>query len=108
MSDTQTIEKTEVKPKNPTKLLPPWNVILHNSDVHSYEYVIYMLKELFGYEDEKCFTIAKTVDKEGKSICFSGHKELAELKKEQIESYGPDPTIKACKGSLYATLEQAV
>jgi len=100
--------ETQVKEKtNPTKHLPPWNVIIHNSDDHTYEYVMIMLHDIFGYEKEKCFKLADQVDKDGKAVVFTTHKELAELKKEQIEAYGPDKLMKNCKGSLYATIEKA-
>ena len=33
--------------------------------------------------------------------------EQAELKRDQIQSFGPDPLIPRCKGSMSATVEPA-
>ena len=41
-------------------------MILWNDDDHTYEYVIAMLMELFGYPPEKGFQMAKEVDTQGR------------------------------------------
>jgi ATP-dependent Clp protease adaptor protein ClpS len=64
-----------------------------------------MLKELFGYESEKCHQLAKIVDTQGKVIVFTTTKEHAELKRDQILAYGKDPAMRNCKGSMHATIE---
>src|SRR5271165_4996549 len=53
-------EKPEQK-KKPGQL-PPFHVVLLNDDDHTYEYVVEMLKALFGHPDEMGFTIAKEVN----------------------------------------------
>ncbi len=88
-----------------TKRQPRYNVILWNDDDHSYEYVIAMLMELFGYPVEKGFQLAKEVDTTGRVIVLTTTKEHAELKREQIHAYGKDAYISACKGSMWATIE---
>jgi ATP-dependent Clp protease adaptor protein ClpS len=35
------------------------------------------------------------------------HRELAELKRDQIHSYGTDPRVATCQGSMSATVEPA-
>ena len=89
------------------KKQPPYHVILLNDDDHSYEYVIRMLGELFGYPAEKAFQMAKTVDTTGRVIVDTTSKERAELKRDQIHAYGPDQHIPRCKGSMSATIEPA-
>ena len=89
------------------KYQPPYHVVLYNDDDHSYAYVITMLQQLFGHSSEKGYLMAKEVDEEGRAIVFTGTKEFAELKVEQIHDFGPDPGIDRCQGSMSAELEPA-
>lgn len=100
-----TREKTEQEQK--TKRQPPYNVVLLNDDDHSYDYVIAMLQQLFGYPVEKGFQMAKEVDTTGRVIVLTTTKEHAELKQEQIHAFGPDPLIPRCQGSMSAVIEPA-
>ena len=105
MTDTiaQPREKTEEK----TESLPPYNVILLDDDDHSYEYVIFMLKTLFGHPPEKGYEMAVEVDTTGRVVVATTHLEEAELKRDQIRAFGPYPLIPRCKGSMSATVEPA-
>jgi ATP-dependent Clp protease adaptor protein ClpS len=107
MSATVTLPELDTERQQRTRRQPPYHVLLLNDDDHSYAYVILMLKELFGHPVEKGYKIADKVDKDGRAIVFTGAKEVAELKQEQIHAYGPDPTIARCKGSMTAILEAA-
>ena len=107
MSDTITIPKKKAKEEQKTKRQPPYNVVLINDDDHSYDYVIRMLKQLFGYPEEKGFLMAQEVDTAGRVIVMTTTMELAELKRDQIHAYGPDPLIPRCKGSMSASIEPA-
>ena len=98
---------TRAKPKEKIKKLPPYHVILLNDDDHSYEYVITMLKQLFGHPEERGFQMAKEVDEHGRVIVDTTSKERAELKRDQIHAYGPDKHIPRCQGSMSATIEPA-
>jgi ATP-dependent Clp protease adaptor protein ClpS len=97
-------EKTR---RTPPKLLPPYNVVLLNDDDHSYDYVIEMLAAVFSHPPEKGYQLAKEVDETGRVICLTTHKELAELKREQIIAYGIDPRIATCRGPMGAIVEPA-
>lgn len=90
------------------KIQPRYHVILLNDDDHTYRYVIEMMMVVFSHPPEKGFLIAKEVDKTGRAICLTTTLEHAELKQEQIHSYGPDPYLgRECKGSMTAILEPA-
>ena len=102
-----TIEKTKEKRQEKTKRQPPYNVVLLNDDDHSYEYVIIMLQQLFGHPPEKGYQMAKEVDSSGRVIVLTTTMEHAELKRDQIHAYGPDPLIARCKGSMSAVIEPA-
>jgi ATP-dependent Clp protease adaptor protein ClpS len=83
---------------------PRYNVVLWDSDGHTFEYVEKMLRELFGHEKEQCREIAKTVDAEGKAIVLTTTREHAELKRDQIHAYGKD-NLEGSKGSMWSTIE---
>jgi ATP-dependent Clp protease adaptor protein ClpS len=100
-------KKPEPKRKRKNKGIPRYNVILWDSDQHTYEYVERMLRELFGHTSEECHKMAETVDTQGKVVVLTTTKEHAELKRDQIQSYGKDELMKDCKGSMYATIESA-
>ena len=109
--EAPTIFETDpvVRPRNDDqpKQQPRYHVILWNDDDHSYEYVIRMLKELFGYSAEKGMQLAKEVDTSGKVICLTTTMEHAELKRDQIKAYGRDRLVAHCRGSMAASIEPA-
>src|SRR5690349_20087292 len=111
MSETVTLPRTSKRVKEQedqkVKRQPPYHVILLNDDDHSYEYVIRMLGQLFGYPPEKGFQMAKEVDTSGRVIVATTTLEKAELKRDQIHAFGPDPDIKRCQGSMSAVIEPA-
>src|SRR3954447_26810001 len=107
-SATATKPKRAVQTKRPPpKHLPPYNVVLLNDDDHTYDYVIEMLAAVFGHSAETGGLMAKEVDETGRVICLTTHKELAELKREQVVAYGVDPRIATCRGPMGAIVEPA-
>ncbi|MFP6677092.1 MAG: ATP-dependent Clp protease adaptor ClpS [Pirellulaceae bacterium] len=101
MVQTEKTVKNNQKPKRQ----PRYSVILWDDNDHSYEYVIRMMQRVFGHQIEMGFKIAKEVDSAGRAICLTTTKEHAELKMEQIHSYGKDDLIARCKGSMSSTIE---
>src|SRR5918912_1500768 len=109
MSDTITLP-TVPKPHTEEKVKrqPPYNVVLLNDDDHTFHYVIHMLKELFGYPEEKGYQMALEVHTSGRVIVLTTTKEHAELKQDQIHAFGADPwSTKDCAGSMTAIIEPA-
>ena len=94
-------------PKHKPSQLPPYHVILLNDNDHTFEYVMEMLKVLFAHADEKGFQMAKEVDRQGRVIVLTTHREMAELKRDQIHAYGTDPRVATCKGSMSSIIEPA-
>ena len=99
------VVKTKKQARQKPKRQPRYNVILWDDDDHSYEYVVLMMRQLFGHAFESGFGIAKEVDASGRVICLTTTKEHAELKQDQIHSFGKDILIARCKGSMTATIE---
>ena len=107
MEMTDTTVRPAEKEEQKTEGLPPYNVVLLDDDDHSYEYVILMLKKVFGHPIEKGFEMAQEVDATGRVVVATTNLEQAELKRDQIHAFGPDPLIPRCKGSMSATVEPA-
>ena len=93
------------KRKERTKRQPPYNVVLLNDDDHTYDYVITMLQVLFGHPREKGFLLAKEVDSSGRVIVLTTTREHAELKRDQIHAFGPDPLLTRSAGSMSSIIE---
>ena len=45
---------------------------------------------MFGYAPEKSLTLAVQIHNQGEGTVWSGPKEVAELKRDQVRSAGPD------------------
>ncbi len=73
-------EETEIR------LLPPYNVILENDDHHSMEFVIHVLQTALGYNEQRSFQLMMLAHESGQAIVWTGSKEVAELKFEQMTS----------------------
>ena len=93
--------QTDQKPKKQ----PRYHVVLWDDNDHSYDYVIMMLRQLFGHSFPIGFKMARTVDSHGRVICLTTTREHAELKRDQIHAFGRDCLIPRCKGSMTATIE---
>src|ERR1022692_2283085 len=103
-SSVATAKKADPSKKKKPSLMPRFHVILLNDDDHTFEYDIQMLKVLFAYPEERGFKLAEEVDRQGRVIVMTTHKELAELKRDQIHAYGADKQVATCKGSMSAMI----
>ncbi len=82
-----------------------WTLVLLDDDDHTYEYVIGMLGDLFGYSAEKAFALARLVDTQGRVIVLTGGHEACRDGQQRIHAYGPDPRLPRCRGSMSAVVE---
>ncbi len=94
----------QAEPERVHERQPRYNVLLWDSDDHTFDYVEKMLRELFGHEKEECHKIAKSVDEDGKAVVLTTTLEHAELKRDQIHAYGKDH-LEGSKGSMWSTIE---
>ena len=84
-----------------------WNVILLDDDDHTYEYVIEMLMKICAIDAQQAWRLAVEVDSTGRVIVMTGMLEHAELKRDQIHSFGRDWRLERSAGSMSAILEPA-
>lgn len=89
MTDTVTLPDVETDTR--TRRQPPYAVILHNDDVNTMNWVVFVLQKVFGYTVEKCVTLMLQAHNSDKAVVWVGSLEVAELKADQIVDCGPDP-----------------
>ncbi|NDC54223.1 MAG: ATP-dependent Clp protease adaptor ClpS [Planctomycetia bacterium] len=96
-----------VRPENRSRprRQPRYHVVLWNDDDHTFQYVIGMLKRLFGHPPETGFKLAEEVDSKGRVVVLTTTKEHAELKRDQIHAFGADKLLARSKGSMAASIE---
>jgi len=93
------------RPASRPKRQPRYHVVLWNDEDHTYQYVIRMLKQLFGHPPETGFKLAREVDRRGRVIVLTTTREHAELKRDQIRAFGADRLLARSRGSMSATIE---
>ena len=98
---------TDIEQSTKDKLSKLYHVIILNDDEHTFDYVIEMLKKLFGHPEPRGFQMAHEVHTKGRVVVDTTSRERAELKRDQIHAYGPDHRLERCKGSMSATIEPA-
>src|SRR5688572_20474238 len=87
LPETLPVEETDTR----TRRQPPFAVLLHNDDVNTMEFVVAVLRKVFGYTIEKCVELMLEAHTKGRVVVWTGPLELAELKADQIISCGADP-----------------
>jgi ATP-dependent Clp protease adaptor protein ClpS len=102
-TQTESSTQTDSQPK----YAPLYHVVLLDDDDHTYDYVIEMLTKLFRHPAEQAYRLACAVDRDGRVIVETCMLELAELRRDQIQSFGADWRIPRCKGSMRAVVEPA-
>jgi ATP-dependent Clp protease adaptor protein ClpS len=101
----ETVRRRRAREQARPRRQPRYQVILWDDNDHSYDYVIDMMRRVFGHPQEKGVQIAKEVDTRGRAICLTTTKEHAELKRDQIHAFGRDQLVRGCAGSMTATIE---
>ena len=76
-----------------TRRLPPYNVVILNDEEHTFPYVIELLIKIFRHALPKAEELTLRIHTTGRAIVYTTHKELAELKRDQVIAYGPDPRM---------------
>jgi len=102
---TITSTKSHTDDQKRSKKQPLYHVLLLDDDDHTYEYVIGMIRKLFGYSNEKSYVLASQVDNSGQVIIDTTTLERAELKRDQIHAFGRDWRVARCCGSMSSTIE---
>jgi ATP-dependent Clp protease adaptor protein ClpS len=82
-----TTPQTKPRDETRTRRVPPYHVILENDDHHSMEFVVEVLGKALGYAAEKCYQLMMEAHTSGRAVVWTGPREVAELKAEQIRTF---------------------
>ena len=108
-ADPETTPTPETKPRakraSKPKRQPRYHVVLWNDDDHTYQYVVAMLRKLFGHPPAIGLKLATEVDRTGKAVVLTTTLEHAELKRDQIHAFGADRLLARSKGAMSASIE---
>lgn len=100
MSKQRIVEKFNLK-----NIIPPakYQVIFHNDDYTTMDFVIEVLMDFFGHDENTATQIMYSVHEEGKGICGIYSAEIAETKVFQVTQYAQEHQF-----PLKCTMEQIV
>ena len=90
-----------------TRRQPPYNVVILNDEEHTFDYVIELLTKLFAHPLAAAKELTWRIHTTGRAVVYTTHKEKAELKRDQVLAYGPDPRMSISKGPLGCYIEPA-
>lgn len=100
--------ETETDESTRTRRIPPYHVILLNDDHHSMEFVVNVLCKVIGCHVEKAIQLMLEAHQSGRAVIWTGSREVAELKAEQIRScHEIRASDKAKLGPVGCTIEPA-
>src|SRR5262249_51684102 len=106
--DVVVTTKPKARDETRTRRLPPYNVILENDDYHSFEFVLDVLAKVLGCSAERAFQLTHLAHTSGRAVVWTGTKEVAELKVDQIRSFHEIRQADGAKlGPLGCTIEPA-
>ena len=77
---------TETVASEETQLCPPWKVILHNDEITTQEFVVWLLVGLFGKTFPDAVDLMLEVHEQGAAVVCVCAQERAELYVEQVHS----------------------
>lgn len=89
----ETLVRPTTKPADETrrKRQPRYAVVLHNDPYNTMPFVVAVLQRVFGYDSQRAAELMMRAHVGGKARVWTGTRELAELKAEQVTGYGADP-----------------
>ena len=99
--------KSQTDQANQTRRQPPYNVVVLNDEEHTFEYVIDLLIKLFRHSLPTAEELTWRIHSTGRAVVYTTHKEKAELKRDQVLAWGPDPRMSISKGPLGCYIEPA-
>jgi ATP-dependent Clp protease adaptor protein ClpS len=108
LPDVNVTTKPREREETRTRRLPPYNVILENDDHHSFEFVVGVLRKTLGCSEQRAFALTFQAHNSGRAVVWTGSKEVAELKLEQIQTFHETRAADGAKlGPLSCCIEPA-
>ncbi len=108
LPDVMVTTKPKSREATRTRRLPPYNVILENDDHHSFEFVVEVLRKALGCDEQRAFVLTNQAHTSGRAVVWTGSKEVAELKLEQMQTFHEIRASDGAKlGPLSCSIEPA-
>jgi ATP-dependent Clp protease adaptor protein ClpS len=107
LPETHVATKPREQTEQRTRRIPPYNVVLENDDYHSFEFVIEVLQKALGCTAERAFILTRQAHTTGRAVVWTGTKEVAELKVEQIRTFEEIRSDGSKLGPLGCSIEPA-
>jgi ATP-dependent Clp protease adaptor protein ClpS len=111
VTDEPSTPEITIRPKEReatrTRRVPLYNVILENDDYHSIEFVVEVIHKALGYNEQRATLLTLAAHNQGRAVVWTGPKEVAELKVEQILSFHEIREGGADLGPLSCAIEPA-
>jgi ATP-dependent Clp protease adaptor protein ClpS len=106
-TQTEARPESQADRRSKTRRQPPYNVVVLNDEEHTFDYVIDLLVKIFRHPLSTAKELTWRIHSTGRAIVYTTHKEKAELKRDQILAWGPDPRMTISKGPLGCYIEPA-
>ena len=109
MPDAPVAEPTvapRTREETTTRRVPPYHVILANDEHHSMEFVVDVLRKVLAIKLEAAMQLMMEAHTKGRAVIWTGPKEVAELKAEQVHTFHEKRADKDL-GPLSCTIEPA-
>ena len=87
LSNAGVTTKPDIDEETHTRRVPPYNVILENDDHHSMQFVVEVLCKALAVSVERAVGFMLQAHETGRAVVWTGPKEVAELKAEQIQTF---------------------
>jgi ATP-dependent Clp protease adaptor protein ClpS len=71
----------------------PWKVIVWDDPVTLMDYVVFVLRKLFGHDEATATTLMLKVHHEGKAVVAHGPREKAEMDVHRLHAHGLQATL---------------
>jgi ATP-dependent Clp protease adaptor protein ClpS len=104
---TSSRTRTEDETTTQSQRQPPYNVVILNDEEHTFDYVIDLLVKVFRHSLPTAQELTWRIHSTGRAIVYTTHREKAELKRDQVLAWGPDPRMSISKGPLGCYIEPA-
>jgi ATP-dependent Clp protease adaptor protein ClpS len=103
--ETKIATKPKEREEARTRRFPPYNVIIENDDHHSFQFVVDVLLKVLGCSPQRAYQLMLEAHTTGRAIVWTGPKEVAEFKAEQVNTFHETRQDGAKLGPLGCTIE---
>jgi len=79
--------ETLIQTRESVSLDVPWSIVVHDDPVNLMDYVTWVLRKVFGYDEALAHRLMLEVHTAKRSIVWTGGREKAELYASQLQGF---------------------